>query len=98
MQYRLLKDRRRRILHALFERRRLVLRSTREALHLSPRLRGQAYRALLRLPRDTSVTRQRSRCALTGRSRAIIRRFGVSRIAFRTLANTGHLVGVRKAS
>jgi small subunit ribosomal protein S14 len=98
MQYRLLKDRRRRILHALFERRRHLLRAVRETSSLSPRLRGQAYRALLLLPRDSSPTRLRNRCPLTGRPRAILRRFGLSRIRFRKLATSGHLPGVAKAT
>lgn len=94
----LLKDRRRRLLHALFERRRTLLRALVESLHLDPRLRGQAYRALVALPRDASATRQRNRCPLTGRSRAIVRRFAVSRLAFRALAYQGALAGVHKAT
>jgi ribosomal protein S8/ribosomal protein S14 len=95
---RLLLDRRRRILSNLYEPRRRVLRSLMEAQNLPARLRGQAYRALLRLPRDSSPTRIRNRCPLTGRGRAIIRRFGLSRIIFRSLAIAGRLVGVKKAS
>jgi small subunit ribosomal protein S14 len=98
MKYALLKDRRRRILHSLYERRRQVLRAIRETLTLSPRLRGQAYRALLLLPRDSSRTRLRNRCTLTGRSRSTYRRFGLSRLRFRKLAWEGKLLGVRKAS
>ena len=98
MKYIILKDRRRRILHSLFERRRVVLRALVENLSLSPRIRGQAYRALLSLPRDASPTRIRNRCTLTGRSRAIVRSFGLSRLRFRKLALQGRLVGVKKAS
>lgn len=98
MKYRLLKDRRRRILHSLFERRRVVLRAIVENTNLTSRLRGQAYRALLSLPRDSSSTRIRNRCTLTGRSRAIVRRFGLSRLIFRKLALQGILFGVKKAS
>ncbi len=98
MKYRLLKDRRRRILHSLFERRRVILRAIVENTKLRPRLRGQAYRALLSLPRDSSPTRRRNRCTLTGRSRAIVRRFGLSRLIFRKLALQGILFGVKKAS
>lgn len=95
---RLLLDRRRRILSSLYEPRRRVLRALIEAQDLPARLRGQAYRALLRLPRDSSPTRIRNRCPLTGRGRAIVRRFGLSRLIFRSLANAGRLVGVKKAS
>ena len=95
---RLLLDRRRRMLSNLYEPRRRVLRALIEAQELPARLRGQAYRALLRLPRDSSPTRIRNRCPLTGRGRAIVRRFGLSRLIFRSLANAGRLVGVKKAS
>jgi small subunit ribosomal protein S14 len=47
-------------------------------------------------PRD--IIRIRHRCQLTGRPRAIYRKFGVSRIAFRDLASSGLIPGVRKAS
>lgn len=43
-------------------------------------------------------TRQRNRCALTGRPRGYMREFGVSRIVFRELARQGLLPGIRKAS
>ena len=98
MKYRLLKDRRRRILHSLFEPRRNILRSIVENINLTPQLRGQAYRALLQRPRDASPTRIRNRCVLTNRPRAIVRRFGLSRLIFRKLALEGFLLGVKKAS
>lgn len=98
MKYIILKDRRRRILYSLFERRRAVFRSIIENRALPSRLRIQAYRALVSLPRDSSVTRVRNRCVVTGRSRAIVRSFGLSRLQFRQLALEGKLIGVKKAS
>ena len=53
---------------------------------------------LARLPKNSSPVRIRNRCALTGRPRAYIRFFGLSRIAFRDLALKGQLPGVRKGS
>jgi small subunit ribosomal protein S14 len=53
---------------------------------------------LQKLPRDSSPVRLRNRCQLTGRPRAYIRRFGISRIKFRELALEGKIPGVRKAS
>ncbi|MHC4450229.1 MAG: 30S ribosomal protein S14 [Planctomycetota bacterium] len=50
------------------------------------------------LPRNSSRTRLNNRCALTGRSRAYYRRFGISRIMLRELALLGQIPGVRKAS
>lgn len=56
------------------------------------------YAALAQLPRDASPTRLRSVCALTGRSRAVYRKFKVSRIMLRKLALEGKVPGMRKAS
>jgi small subunit ribosomal protein S14 len=56
------------------------------------------YEALQRLPRDASPVRLNNRCALTGRSRAYMRKFGISRIVFREMALSGKIPGIRKAS
>ena len=53
---------------------------------------------LQKLPRNSSPTRLRNRCHLTGRSRGYIRMYGVSRIAFRDLAREGKIPGIRKSS
>lgn len=58
----------------------------------------QDWAALARLPRNSSPTRIKNRCALTGRARGFYRRFGISRIALRELALKGQIPGVRKAS
>lgn len=58
----------------------------------------EAYRKLRKLPRDSSATRVRNRCYLSGRSRGYIRKFGLSRIAVRKLALEGELPGMVKAS
>lgn len=57
-----------------------------------------AQRKLAKLPRNSSPVRIRHRCSMTGRPRAYIRRFGVSRITFRELALAGKIPGVTKAS
>ena len=98
MKYLLVKDRRRRILYALYERRRNVLLSLVQNRNLSATLRAQVCRAILYLPRDTTISRLRNRCTLTGRPRAVYRRFGLSRLRFRRLAWQGNLAGVKKAS
>ncbi|SDZ59616.1 small subunit ribosomal protein S14 [Evansella caseinilytica] len=54
--------------------------------------------ALRKLPRDSSPTRLTRRCALTGRPRGVIRKFKLSRIAFRELAHKGQIPGVKKSS
>ena len=57
-----------------------------------------AYQSLAKLPRDSSATRYRNRCGVTGRPRGYYRKFGMSRNALRLLAHNGELPGVRKAS
>ena len=56
------------------------------------------YEALQRLPRDASPSRLRNRCQITGRGRAYIRTYGISRIIFRDMARAGKIPGIRKAS
>jgi small subunit ribosomal protein S14 len=54
--------------------------------------------ALRKLPRDSSPTRLMNRCEISGRQRGYIRKFKLSRIAFRENAHKGQLPGVKKAS
>jgi len=56
------------------------------------------YIGLTMLPRDASPTRLTNRCAITGRRRAFLRRFKLSRISFRELASAGMIPGVTKSS
>ena len=67
-------------------------------MSLSPEARQEARQTLARLPRNSSPVRLRTRCAVTGRPRAVYRKFMLSRIAFRELALKGHLPGIHKAS
>ncbi len=57
-----------------------------------------AQRQLAKLPRDSSAIRVRNRCSITGRPRAFISRFGLSRLTFRELALSGKIPGVTKSS
>ena len=56
------------------------------------------YAALSALPRDASPTRLHNRCHLTGRPHGYLRKYGVSRIAFRELALAGKIPGITKSS
>ena len=51
-----------------------------------------------KLPKDSNPIRIRNRCNLTGRPRGYYRKFGLSRIALREMANKGFIPGVTKAS
>ena len=53
---------------------------------------------LAEMPRNSSKTRIRNRCELTGRPRAFYRKFKLSRIALRELASTGQIPGMVKSS
>jgi len=57
-----------------------------------------AQKKLQKLPRNSSPVRIRNRCMLSGRPRAYIGRFGLSRISFRELALAGKIPGVIKSS
>ena len=54
--------------------------------------------ALQKLPRDSGKTRQRNRCALTGRPHGYYRKFGLSRNKLREVILNGQAPGVVKAS
>jgi len=56
------------------------------------------FAALAKLPRDSSPTRSHMRCEITGRAHGVLRKFKVSRIMLRELANAGQIPGLRKAS
>ncbi|WP_273833522.1 30S ribosomal protein S14 [Guptibacillus sedimenti] len=56
------------------------------------------YEALRKLPRDSSPTRLNNRCEVTGRPKGYLRKFKMSRIAFREYAHKGQIPGVKKSS
>lgn len=98
MKYLYLKDRRRRILYSLFEKKAKLLISLVQNLELPIKERYFFYLQLMKLPRDSSKVRIRNRCALTNRPRGVYRIFGVSRLMLRKFIWQGKLVGVKKAS
>ena len=53
---------------------------------------------LQKLPRDSSPSRQTTRCALTGRPRAVYAKFGLGRNMLRQATMRGDVPGLRKAS
>jgi len=54
--------------------------------------------ALQKLPRDSSKTRQRNRCELSGRPRGVYRKFKLGRNKLREAAMRGEIPGLKKAS
>lgn len=90
-------DKRKR-LAAKYANRRETLKKLAKDEGLSPEERFTARLKLAKLPRNSSPTRIRLRCVLTGRPRGNYRKFGLSRIAVRDLASTGQIPGMVKAS
>jgi len=60
--------------------------------------RMDAQIKLNKMKRDSSPTRLRNRCRLTGRPRGFLRKFQISRLVFREMASSGLIPGVTKAS
>jgi small subunit ribosomal protein S14 len=65
---------------------------------LPPEERFAARLKLAEMPRNSSSTRIKNRCQLTGRPRAYYRKFKLSRIALRELASQGQIPGMVKSS
>ena len=60
--------------------------------------RFTAQLKLAQLPRNSSRTRVRLRCLLTGRTRGNYRKFKLSRLMLRKFASTGQIPGMEQAS
>ena len=60
--------------------------------------RFKAQLKLAKLPRNSSKTRIRNRCEITGRPHGVYRKFKISRIALRELASKGIIPGMTKSS
>jgi small subunit ribosomal protein S14 len=65
---------------------------------LAPEERFAARLKLAEMPRNSSATRIKNRCELTGRPRSYYRKFKLSRIALRELASLGQIPGMVKSS
>ena len=92
------KNRHRRDLVERYKAKRQALRALIMDREKEPEERFEAVLQLAHLPRNSSKTRVRNRCGLTGRPRGYYRKFGLSRIALRDLASQGQVPGVVKAS
>ena len=77
---------------------RKILKSKIKDKNLSIEERIVFQNKLNELPKNSSAIRHRNRCELTGRSRGVYRKFGLSRIKIRELSMSGDLPGVVKSS
>ncbi len=77
---------------------RAALKETIRNVNSSDEERAAAQTKLNALPRDSSPSRLRSRCAITGRPRGVYRKFGLGRNKLREAAMKGEIPGLTKAS
>ncbi|RMG94786.1 MAG: 30S ribosomal protein S14 [Deltaproteobacteria bacterium] len=94
----ILRDKKRDALIEKYAARRAELRKKMKDPSIPPDEKFDIMAELARLPRNSCPARKTRRCALTGRSKAVYRKFGLSRIMLRELALRGDLPGVTKSS
>jgi small subunit ribosomal protein S14 len=92
------KNNKRKKLAAQFAAKRARLKEAAADPNLGDQERFAARLKLAELPRNSSPTRIRNRCALTGRPRGYYRKLKMSRIALREMGNDGKVPGMVKSS
>jgi len=92
------RDRKRAQLVEKYAKKRADLKSIIVGTDFSYDEKEEARIKLQKLPRDSSKSRIRNRCSLTGRPHGYYRKFGLSRNELRRLAMEGHIPGLVKAS
>jgi small subunit ribosomal protein S14 len=92
------KDKKRRYLYSLYEKKYWILKYIHSNRNLSYNIRREAYLQLNKFPRSSSLVRLRTRCVLTNRGRSVYKKFKLSRLKLRTLALKGELPGIKKIS
>ena len=83
---------------AKFAEKRAALKAIISDVNASDDEKWDASLKLQALPRDSSSSRQRNRCQITGRPHGVYRKFGLSRIKLREAAMRGDVPGLKKAS
>ncbi|XP_015273233.1 PREDICTED: 28S ribosomal protein S14, mitochondrial [Gekko japonicus] len=95
--WRMLRDVKRRKMAYEYADQRLCLNALRKNTILPKELQEVADKEIAALPRDSCPVRIRNRCVLTSRPRAVVRRWRLSRIVFRHLADHAQLSGIQRA-
>lgn len=83
---------------AKFAEKRKALKAIISDVNATDEQRWDAMQKLQALPRDSSPSRKRNRCAITGRPRGVYRKFGLARNKLREAAMRGDIPGLKKAS
>ncbi len=94
----ILRDEKRDKLIEKYAAQRAVLRKKLKDPELDPDEKFEVMAQMGKLPRNSCPSRKTRRCVLTGRSKAVYRKFGLCRVVFRDLALRGDLPGVTKSS
>lgn len=92
------RDLKRRRMVERFAAKRAALKAISKDENLPQEERFAARLALAKLPRNSSKTRVRNRCELTGRPRGVYRKLKLSRIGLRDMASNGKIPGMVKSS
>jgi small subunit ribosomal protein S14 len=92
------RNQKRRLIVKKYAKKRAELLAIIHGAKISDESRTAARLKLEQLPRDSSPTRLRNRCTLTGRPRGVFRKFGLGRNKLREIAMRGEIPGVVKAS
>lgn len=90
-------DKRNRLV-ARYAEKRVALKVIIKDINASDDERWEAQLKLQKMPRDSSPSRLRNRCQLTGRPRGVFRKFGLCRNKLREAAMRGDIPGLTKAS
>ena len=93
-----LRDKKREKMIAKYADKRADLRNRIKDPKVDPQEKFELMAQLAKLPRNSCPTRKTRRCVLTGRSKAVYRKFGLSRVMLRQLGLAGDLPGVTKSS
>ncbi|MEM6616863.1 MAG: 30S ribosomal protein S14 [Pseudomonadota bacterium] len=92
------RDKKRRRMAAKFANKRAKLKEMAKDEQLPMEERFKARLKLAELPRNSSETRHRNRCVVSGRPRGYYRKLKMSRIALRELGSRGMIPGLVKSS
>jgi small subunit ribosomal protein S14 len=92
------KNNNRKVIVSKFQSKRQNLKKKIMQKDLSMEERFKLQSKLNELPRDSAKIRLRNRCEITGRTRGVYRKFGLSRIKLRELTMSGNLPGMVKSS
>lgn len=93
-----IRDHARRLIMAKYEIKRIQYKAIWQDRNLANSIRYSSFFQLSKINRNSSLTRIRNRCVITGRARSVYNKMRISRIVFRELAAKGAIMGVSKSS